>query len=88
MENRLKKLLNEDERLRKQTNLALKHQDFADSVMNRRGDDCNTKNNWLADRENRRLAAKARNDQRREENKQNINSSKHRVFSHNIYSRQ
>jgi len=47
MENRLKKLLNEEERLRKQTELAQKHAAFADKVSDRRNNDFNNKTNFL-----------------------------------------
>ena len=88
MENRLKKLMNEEDRLLKQCNLALKNQDFADEVANRRMDDFNGRNDWLNHKEERRLAALALNTDRREANKMNITNSKHRVLSTNCYSRQ
>lgn len=87
MENRLKKLMNEENRLMKQTDLALANQDFADRVSNRRMVDFNDRNNWMEDREHRRMAAHAMNNYRREENKKNIHGGKHRVLSQNIFSR-
>ena len=47
MENRLKKLIIEEDRLTKQMKMALKNSDFADEVANRRKFDFNTRNNWL-----------------------------------------
>ena len=87
MENRLRKLMNEEDRLMKQTDLALANQDFADRVSGRRMDDFNYHTNWLNDRENKRLAALALNTHRREENKSNIGNAKHRVLSQNVFSR-
>lgn len=54
MENRLKKLLNEEERLRKQTELAQKHAAFADKVSDRRNNDFNNKTNFLNEVEENR----------------------------------
>lgn len=66
----------------------MKNTDFAEAVSDRRMDDFNIRANWLSNRENARLAAHQLNKNRREENKYTINSSKHRVLSTNIYSRQ
>ena len=69
MENRLKKLMNEEDRLRKQCQLAQKNTDFADQVSGRRMDDFNNRsahNNYM---ENNRCNALALNNMRREENK-------------------
>lgn len=60
MENRLKKLLNEEERLRKQTELAQKHAKFADEVADRRNNDFNNKQNFLNEVENNRQRMVAR----------------------------
>ena len=43
MENRLKKLMNEEDRLRKQIQLANRHTAFADQVADRRNNDFNMK---------------------------------------------
>ena len=48
MENRLKKLQNDAERLDRQIAIANKHSDFADTVMSRRHSDFVHKNRHLA----------------------------------------
>jgi len=72
MENRLKKLLTEEDRLVKQMNMALKNSDFADEVSNRRQTDFNIRNNWLTGRENRRMASLEQNTRRKDDTRRSI----------------
>ena len=72
MENRLKKLLTEEDRLVKQMNMALKNSDFADEVSSRRQTDFNIRNNWLTGRENRRMASLEQNTRRKDDTRRSI----------------
>jgi len=80
MENRLKKLLNEEERLRKQTELAQKHAAFADKVSDRRNNDFNNKTNFLNEVEENRQRMVQRSNAARKGNANEIYAQKMNVY--------
>ena len=88
LENRLRKLHNEEVRLQKQIHIANKHTEFADQVRQRRQDD-NDLMNWhkqnLLDQENRQRQL---NQERRDATRAAIASHKNQVLGNNQASRQ
>ena len=75
MENRLKKLKNEESRLQKQIKIAQKHSEFADQVAQRR----------IQDRQNeemRKFNVQANENRQRDLNNQRRNSVKANIQSH------
>jgi len=64
MNNRLKKLQNEEDRLRKQIMLAHKHSDFADKISSRRQEDFENKTTYDGYIENNRLMQNELNNMR------------------------
>ena len=88
LENRLRKLHNEEVRLQKQIHIATKHSEFADQVRQRRQDD-NDLMNWhkqnLLDQENRQRQL---NQERRDATRAAIASQKNQVLGNNQASRQ
>jgi len=87
MENRLKKLLNEEERLRKQTELAQRHAKFADEVADRRNNDFNNKQNFLNEVESNRQRMVARSNAARKNNADEIYNQKMNTYGANCASR-
>lgn len=87
LENRLRKLHNEEVRLQKQIRIANKHSEFADQVKQRRDDD-NAMMNWHKQNQmENEMRQRELNNARREANKQSIASHKNTVLSNNAESR-
>ena len=88
LENRLRKLHNEEVRLQKQIRIANKHSEFADQVKSRRDHD-NAVMNWhknnMQEAENRQREL---NNQRRSANRQAIKAHQNAVLTQNAQSRQ
>ena len=72
MENRLKKLLSEQERLDRQMKIANQTANFADDCNNRRSTDNHNRNNWLDNLENNRQRQNELNNFRKNENETTI----------------
>jgi hypothetical protein len=81
IENRIKKLAHEEERLRKQIEIANKHTNFAMDVNDRRKSDFNNKAFHQECMEEHRSMLYTNNQMRREENKKNIHYVKGSVHA-------
>jgi len=87
LENRLRKLHNEEVRLQKQIRIANKHSEFADQVKQRRDDDTAMMNWHKQNQMENEMRQRELNNARREANKQSIASHKNTVLSNNAESR-
>ena len=87
MENRLRKLQNEEARLQRQIKIANKHSEFADQVRQRRETDNNNKNAhkaWIMQKEEEQRQL---NYERRANNKANISSHQNKILMQNATTR-
>ena len=88
MENRLRKLKNEEDRLQEQIKIANKHSDFADQVKARREADKNMEENRKWNHQYNENRQRDLNTQRKMNNKLNIDSHKNSIMLANATSRE
>ncbi len=88
LENRLRKLHNEEQRLQKQIKIAQKHSEFADQVKQRRDQD-QALMNWHKDNlKNQEDKQRMMNYERRNRNKQGIMAHQNHILAQNSKTRQ
>jgi len=88
MEHRLKKLLNEQDRLDRQMKKAQNTSDFADECNGRRNTDNSNRNNWLDNIEQNRQHQNYLNNMRKNDTETTIKNERGRVRQENSDSRQ
>lgn len=74
MENRLKKLLNEQDRLNRQIDIANRTANFAERVADRRSHDKSMKSDWLEQMHDKKMRQRSLNGVRKHDNENVIKS--------------
>lgn len=87
IENRVRKLNIEEDRLQKQIMIANKHSNFADSVRERKEEDIRQHNEAMRNEQERIERQMASNNRRREQNLANINYHQKAIFDNCVTSR-